>query len=78
MLRGITAWVVAICTVALAAYVGPWIMFVGGIVDVVEAAKATPVEAVQLGVGILKAVLARPVTLIVVSLGFFTGSALAK
>lgn len=44
--------------VALGLYVGLWVCFIGGIVDVVDAVKATPVEAMNLAWGIVKIVFA--------------------
>lgn len=38
--------------IALAAYVGIWWGFIGGIVDIIEAAKATPVESYDIACGI--------------------------
>lgn len=43
-----------IAGVALGLYVGVWVCFIGGVVQIVEAVKATPVEAVGIAVGILR------------------------
>lgn len=40
--------------IALGLYVGIWVCFIGGIVEIVTAIKATPVPALQLAVGIAK------------------------
>lgn len=43
-----------IATGVLALYLGVWVCFIGGIVSVVEGIKATPVNSMQLAVGIAK------------------------
>lgn len=35
----------------LGAYVGVWVMFIGGIVQIIEAIKTTPVEAMDIAIG---------------------------
>jgi hypothetical protein len=55
-------------------YVSLWVCFVGGIVQVVEACKATPIDALDVGLGLLRFVcssLAGWITFIVVT---FIGS----
>lgn len=42
--------------VILGFYVGGWICFVGGIVDIIESFKAPEVVATDVGVGVLKIV----------------------
>lgn len=39
-------------------YVGGYVMFFGGLVDAINAAKATPVEAIMLAKGVCKVVFA--------------------
>jgi hypothetical protein len=43
-----------IAGLALAAYVGVWLCFIGGIVQVVEAVKATPVSGLDIALGALR------------------------
>ena len=43
---------------ALAAYLGLWVMFVGGIVQIVEAVKAAPVDSWGIAYGIVRIVFA--------------------
>jgi hypothetical protein len=45
----------------LAVYVGGWVMFVGGIIDVVEFFRNGSTSMPDLGVGIMKIVFASPV-----------------
>lgn len=47
--------------IALGLYVGLWLCFIGGIVQVVEAIKAEPVSAWGIAWGVLRIVLAGPV-----------------
>lgn len=35
-------------------YVGVWVMFIGGIVMIVDAIKANPVDGVDIGLGLLR------------------------
>lgn len=44
--------------VILGLYVGGWVMFVGGIVQIIEAIKASPVEAMGVACGALRVVCA--------------------
>lgn len=61
--------------ILLGLYVGGWVLFVGGIVQVIEAIKATPVEALGIAVGILRVVVAMAVgTLIAAAAGVFFGA----
>ena len=39
-------------------YVGIWLMLIGGIVDVINAAQTTPVPAVDVGIGVVKVLFA--------------------
>ena len=43
--------------IGLGLYYGGWVLFIGGIVDVIEAAKAEPVQSSQLAWGLVKAFL---------------------
>ena len=52
--RAIIGLLIIVISVLGGLYVGGWIFFVGGIVEVIEAIKATPVEAVGIAVGILQ------------------------
>ena len=59
-------------------YIGGWILFIGGIVQVVEAIKATPVEAFDIAVGLFKVVLASTVGTLIAVLGAMLGASLVK
>ena len=47
--------------IALGLYAGLWIMFIGGIVQLVEAVKLTPINSIGVAFGIAKILLAWPV-----------------
>lgn len=49
---------IIIIGLVLAVYVGLWIMFIGGIVQIIESVKATPVEAMGIAVGFVRVILA--------------------
>lgn len=44
-----------------AVYLGVWLLFVGGIVEIVEGVKATPVSGVDIGLGLLRFTVSWPV-----------------
>ena len=44
--------------VALAAYVGVWVCFIGGIVDVIEAIRAETLIAMDVAIGVAKVMFA--------------------
>ena len=44
--------------VGLGLYVGLWLCFIGGIVQIVDAVKATPTEGMDIAIGIVKIVFA--------------------
>lgn len=46
--------IIGLIIMALGVYVGAWLLFVGGIIQFIDAIKATPVEAYGLAVGFLK------------------------
>ena len=47
-----------LCGVAAAAYVGIWVCFIGGIVAVIDAVKATPVDSLGVALGVARFALA--------------------
>ena len=50
----LVGWVLIIGGVALGIYVGVWVMFIGGIVQLIDAVKATPVDALHTACGIAR------------------------
>lgn len=59
--------------IALGVYVGLWWAFIGGIVQVIEAAKATPVEAIGIAWGIAKIVFAGFLGMVTAFVAVFPG-----
>ena len=55
---GVSGLALMLCGVGLGLWLGIWVMFIGGIIQVVEAIKATPVSAVGLAVGLARFFLA--------------------
>ena len=75
-LRGWIGLALMILAIPLGLYVGGWVMFVGGIVQVIEAIRATPVEAMGIALGALRVVCASAVGVLSFWLGFGVGFAL--
>jgi len=57
-MRNLLAVAIVLASVALGLYVGAWFCFIGGIVQVVEAAKMAPVSAMGIAIGLLRVVAA--------------------
>lgn len=57
-MRNVLGIILIVAGVAFGVYVGVWICFIGGIVQIVDAVKATPVSGVDIGLGILRIVIA--------------------
>jgi hypothetical protein len=53
-----TGLLMIVTGIALGLYAGLWWAFIGGIVQVIEAVKATPVDALAVGVGSARVVFA--------------------
>lgn len=49
--------VLIVATVAAGAYVGIWLCLVGGIVQVIEAGKLTPVDSMGIAIGAVRVIL---------------------
>lgn len=64
--------------ILLGLYVGGWVLFVGGIVQVLEALQATPIEAVGVAVGILRVVVATAVGVLIAAAGVFFGGSFIR
>lgn len=50
--------ILVVCGVVLGLYVGGWVCFVGGIIDVIEAIRADALSAMAVAVGVAKVVFA--------------------
>lgn len=55
-------------------WLGIWIMFVGGIVDIVDAIKAVDTDSMTVAIGMAKIVFAAPIGWGVFALGAFIGN----
>lgn len=62
----------------LALYVGLWVCFIGGLADIVNGLKATPVLPIWVLIGIIKIVLASPVGWAIFILGLTAGECYGK
>jgi hypothetical protein len=47
--------------IILGLWLGVWVLFIGGIVAVVEGIRATPVDAMRIATGVLRILVASPV-----------------
>ena len=53
-MKAIFGLLLILAGIVLGFYVGGWLMFVGGIIQVIEALKATPIDSFEVAVGALK------------------------
>lgn len=70
-LRSLIIGILICAAVCLGLYFGLWVMFIGGIVQVIEAIKDNPVSGMDIGIGIIRVIGAGVVgwaTFIVISL----------
>ena len=56
----IAGLVLLLAGIALGLYVGVWLCLIGGIVQIIEAAKATPVHSLHVALGIVRLIFAGP------------------
>jgi hypothetical protein len=54
MIRLIVGMLLMLAGVVIGLYVGGWLMFIGGIVQVVTAAQMHPVPAMQIAIGVAR------------------------
>lgn len=47
--------------VLLGIFIGTWLLFIGGIVQTIDAVRATPTQSLEVGIGILRAVVGAPI-----------------
>ena len=72
---GNTLMVIAIC---LAAYVGLWLMFIGGIVDIIDEIRDQTFESMAIAIGVVKIVFAGLAAVLAGVIPWFIGKELAK
>lgn len=61
-MRKVLAAIVFLAGIALAIYVGLWLMFVGGISQVIDAAQEDPVEGGKVAWGVVRTIFAGTAT----------------
>ena len=59
-------------------YVGIWVLFIGGIIQVIEAIRATELLAMPIALGIARVLFASFVTSIIIGLSTLIGTAVYK
>ena len=73
-MRKLIGTLIILLSIVGALYLGGWVMFIGGIADIVDAIQKDPVEGVDIGVGILKIIFASFVGAVVFFVFSFVGS----
>ena len=54
-------------------YLGVWCMFAGGIIEIIEAIKSTPIKSLEIAVGILKIIFASGIGIVTGLIGIVLG-----
>lgn len=57
LMRKVFGWILIVGGIALGIYVGVWVMFVGGVVQLIDAVKVTPVDALNTAFGLVRIIL---------------------
>lgn len=78
MARNFVGIILMVAGVALAVYAGLWWAFIGGIIQAVEAVKATPIDAMDLALGIARIVFAGFIGVMTAVVAVFPGYAMLK
>lgn len=77
-MRNVLGFALVVGGVALGVYVGLWVCFIGGIVQIVDAVKATPTEGLDIAIGIAKIVFAGAAGAFSALVMIFPGAAMIK
>lgn len=72
-LRSFLSILCMILGVVLGIYVGLWILCVGGIVQIVNAAQMNPVDGFGIAIGVLKFICSGEIGVIIAWIGFIIG-----
>ena len=72
-MKEIIGILVIVLGIAAAIYVGVWLLFILGIVQIVDACKADPVSSWGIAIGIVRIVSASFVGLVMVAVSIFVG-----
>jgi len=75
-MRQIIGLLIIILGIFLGLYLGVWVMFIGGVVNVINGIKANPVEAMLIGKGLAKMICANIVGWVSFMLCFVIGGTL--
>lgn len=59
LIKRIAGWIILIATILLALYTGVWLLFAGGIIQIVN--SINPLEGIGIAIGIIKIIVAAPV-----------------
>jgi len=78
MAKIIIGIVLMLAGIALGLYVGAWVMFIGGIIQIVDACQIHPVHALDIGIGALRIVGASIVGVICFFVCFVSGLEFVK
>ena len=77
-MKAVMAILFCVAGILLGLYVGIWLCFIGGIVQIVEAAKANPVSSWGIAFGITRIIIASPVGWIICVIGLALGRVCAE
>ncbi len=66
--------IILIASAVGAGWLGVWILFIGGIVDIIDAIKAVDTDAMALAIGVAKIVFAAPIGWGAFTLGALIGN----
>ena len=78
MARNLVGVLLMLAGIGLGVYVGLWWAFIGGIVQIVDAVKANPVEAMDIALGLARVVCAGFVGVVTGIVAVFPGYAMLK
>jgi len=71
----IAKWLIIIVGVVFAIYTGIWIMFAGGIIQIIDALK-NDLENIEIAKGVVRIILATPVGTLIISISGIVGVAI--
>lgn len=77
-MRNVIAILAAVAGIALAAYVGIWIMFVGGIVVLIDAVQADPISGTSVAWGLVRIIFASTAAGLTVAASVALAAVIAK
>jgi hypothetical protein len=75
-MKNVAGVALIVCGLAFGLYVGLWLCFIGGIVQIVEAVTATPVQGLDIAIGIVRIIFAGAAGVISAFVAFIPGAAM--